>query len=798
MLKNFLQNSLSIALVVCTALFTGQKANAQNCPAPNVENNGLVIIEAETGTGINSNWSKRTNIGGFTGSSYLRYVGPDSFTTPGRNTISYKFQIKTPGTYRFVWRNRIARGNNRTEHNDGWVRFPDAANFYGQRGNSRIFPRGTGKGPNPEGASRDGWFKAYTNDLGEWTYQTVTSDFDPHEIFVRFNNAGVYTVQVSGRSNGHAIDRLILFNNSNNNAQNRAFNPSTSATRCSGGGGNDNQSPTVQAGADQTLRLPNNSITLNANANDPDGSISNYSWSKLSGPSASINGANSRSLRLSSLRKGTYNFRVTVTDNDGARASDNVRVFVLEQQQSDPNPPSNGSVTLTLINTSNSRPVSGFNPIREGAKIDLSKVGRNLSIVANAPDGTSRVVFGYNGNNNFKSESLKPYAIAGDNGSNDINDWNYRTGNNRVSARVFNSNGNVIARTTVNFEILNEVNNPPSNGSVTFTLINTSNSRPIPGFNPIREGAKVDLSKVGRNLSIVANAPNGTSRVIFGYNGNNNFKTENLKPYAIAGDNGSNDIKDWNYRTGNNTVSARAFNNSGNVIVSTTVNFEIQNRVNNPQPEPRDVIFTLFNANTDRPINGFESIGNNTTINLALTGRALTIVVNTSPQAEFVQFDYNGRRNYRVEGSAPFSLTGDRGTNLLPITFPLGTNRVTARVFSNNNLIAERSISFRVVNNNARISGYDKNASAPNSEVEKTLSEQGTFSMYPNPASNVVNLYSETAAEVIVYDNTGVAVSTAQIKGGSQKLDISGLKPGVYNIQVQSVSGVQSYRLLKQ
>jgi len=676
MLKNFLQNSLSIALVVCTALFTGQKANAQNCPAPNVENNGLVIIEAETGTGINSNWSKRTNIGGFTGSSYLRYVGPDSFTTPGRNTISYKFQIKTPGTYRFVWRNRIARGNNRTEHNDGWVRFPDAANFYGQRGNSRIFPRGTGKGPNPEGASRDGWFKAYTNDLGEWTYQTVTSDFDPHEIFVRFNNAGVYTVQVSGRSNGHAIDRLILFNNSNNNAQNRAFNPSTSATRCSGGGGNDNQSPTVQAGADQTLRLPNNSITLNANANDPDGSISNYSWSKLSGPSASINGANSRSLRLSSLRKGTYNFRVTVTDNDGARASDNVRVFVLEQQQSDPNPPSNGSVTLTLINTSNSRPVSGF--------------------------------------------------------------------------------------------------------------------------NPIREGAKVDLSKVGRNLSIVANAPNGTSRVIFGYNGNNNFKTENLKPYAIAGDNGSNDIKDWNYRTGNNTVSARAFNNSGNVIVSTTVNFEIQNRVNNPQPEPRDVIFTLFNANTDRPINGFESIGNNTTINLALTGRALTIVVNTSPQAEFVQFDYNGRRNYRVEGSAPFSLTGDRGTNLLPITFPLGTNRVTARVFSNNNLIAERSISFRVVNNNARISGYDKNASAPNSEVEKTLSEQGTFSMYPNPASNVVNLYSETAAEVIVYDNTGVAVSTAQIKGGSQKLDISGLKPGVYNIQVQSVSGVQSYRLLKQ
>ena len=33
-----------------------------------------------------------------------------------------------------------------------------------------------------------------------------------HDIFVLFQNPGVYTMEVSARSSGHAIDKFVLFN----------------------------------------------------------------------------------------------------------------------------------------------------------------------------------------------------------------------------------------------------------------------------------------------------------------------------------------------------------------------------------------------------------------------------------------------------------------------------------------------------------------------------------------------------------------------------------------------------------
>ncbi|MEM1200908.1 MAG: hypothetical protein AAGI06_16530, partial [Pseudomonadota bacterium] len=38
-----------------------------------------------------------------------------------------------------------------------------------------------------------------------------TSDFDSHNIYVWFVNAGTYTMEISERSSGHAIDRVALY-----------------------------------------------------------------------------------------------------------------------------------------------------------------------------------------------------------------------------------------------------------------------------------------------------------------------------------------------------------------------------------------------------------------------------------------------------------------------------------------------------------------------------------------------------------------------------------------------------------
>lgn len=46
----------------------------------------------------------------------------------------------------------------------------------------------------------------------------MTSDNDAHQVYARFDSAGEYEIQISGRSNYHAIDRFVLFRQLNANA----------------------------------------------------------------------------------------------------------------------------------------------------------------------------------------------------------------------------------------------------------------------------------------------------------------------------------------------------------------------------------------------------------------------------------------------------------------------------------------------------------------------------------------------------------------------------------------------------
>ncbi len=91
-----------------------------------------------------------------------------------------------------------------------------------------------------------------------------------------------------------------------------------------------NQSPVANAGADVELTLPALSTTLNGSASsDADGSITEYSWSKISGPSAfAITSSTLASTSVTGLVEGAYVFRLTVKDNGGASSSDDVTVIV--------------------------------------------------------------------------------------------------------------------------------------------------------------------------------------------------------------------------------------------------------------------------------------------------------------------------------------------------------------------------------------------------------------------------------------------------------------------------------------
>ena len=89
-----------------------------------------------------------------------------------------------------------------------------------------------------------------------------------------------------------------------------------------------NSVPFADAGNNQSITLPTNSVSLSGNGNDNDGTISSYQWTKISGNLCTISDANSSNTTVNNLTEGSYQFQLTVTDNQGATAKDTVLVSV--------------------------------------------------------------------------------------------------------------------------------------------------------------------------------------------------------------------------------------------------------------------------------------------------------------------------------------------------------------------------------------------------------------------------------------------------------------------------------------
>jgi hypothetical protein len=86
--------------------------------------------------------------------------------------------------------------------------------------------------------------------------------------------------------------------------------------------------PTVSAGTDQEITLPNTSVRLQGTVTAAEGtSISSHTWTQTSGALASIE-SDSLSTNISGLAAGTYTFTLTAKDNNGQTAASNVTVTV--------------------------------------------------------------------------------------------------------------------------------------------------------------------------------------------------------------------------------------------------------------------------------------------------------------------------------------------------------------------------------------------------------------------------------------------------------------------------------------
>ena len=114
-----------------------------------------------------------------------------------------------------------------------------------------------------------------------------------------------------------------------------------------------NISPTANAGNDQTITLPTNSVNFTGSGIDPDGTISTYLWTKTSGPtSATITNATSASTSVTGLIQGVYVFELKVTDNYGTSNLDILQVFVNAAVVNNPPTANAGADKSVLLPTS--------------------------------------------------------------------------------------------------------------------------------------------------------------------------------------------------------------------------------------------------------------------------------------------------------------------------------------------------------------------------------------------------------------------------------------------------------------
>jgi len=97
-----------------------------------------------------------------------------------------------------------------------------------------------------------------------------------------------------------------------------------------------NQPPTANAGPNQDIQLPDNSVALTGAGADGDGTIEEYKWTKTSTLAATITSPNTANTTVTGLVAGTHTFQLEVTDDKGATAVDTVTIVVAAEQAGEP------------------------------------------------------------------------------------------------------------------------------------------------------------------------------------------------------------------------------------------------------------------------------------------------------------------------------------------------------------------------------------------------------------------------------------------------------------------------------
>ncbi|MEK6155319.1 choice-of-anchor D domain-containing protein [Flavobacteriaceae bacterium 3-367] len=312
---------------------------------------------------------------------------------------------------------------------------------------------------------------------------------------------------------------------------------------------------------------------------------------------------------------------------------------------------------------------------------------------------------------------------------------------------------------------------------VSLTLINPDTNQPI---GPLNDGDIINLADFGTNkFNVVANVgelPVGS--VIFDYNGTEGFRTENVAPFALAGDSSGN-FKGMVFPVGPNTVTATPFSGrggSGESGLGITVNFEVVN-----EGGEELISFSLVNTTTNQVIG---NLADGDVIDLNnYPGTGLGIVAETILEGiNSVVFDFNGSSPFQIENTAPYALSGDSSGNFNATNFETGINTVTASAYTSKNgggvKAASVTINFEVIPENLELANRSGR-------------------VHPNPVDGIANFTLEGAEPQVLtatlYNLSGQVVYPSfdfnLNDQGNGFMDVTDLSQGIYVLRLTDSNG---------
>jgi pimeloyl-ACP methyl ester carboxylesterase len=170
------------------------------------------------------------------------------------------------------------------------------------------------------------WIDARNSTYASKTKLTIWNDVSHNSTWARAFNPNT-------KVDGYNIYQWMLLYKRSGAISVSPTTPTTTPTTPTTPTTTTNKAPIAKAGADRVIYLSQgiNRVTLDAGASyDPDGTIAKYTWTKVSGGKADlvVLSASTGKTYAAHLVKGVYTFRVTVTDNKGATAYDDMKVTV--------------------------------------------------------------------------------------------------------------------------------------------------------------------------------------------------------------------------------------------------------------------------------------------------------------------------------------------------------------------------------------------------------------------------------------------------------------------------------------